>query len=181
MKQKGAVLRSLLAAVEKVYGPKGLAQVRAALPPAARTELEHPILAVQWYPLELTAEVQLAIKNTVGRGSWEASHRLGLEAAKADFSGPYRVFLRAVQYDTIFDRLELAWNNYNSQGKIVWTDRTHGHSTGHIAGVVGFNNGIWHGVAGRGEGILLLSGAKSADFSIRDPTSTSCTIEGLWF
>jgi hypothetical protein len=182
VEQKGTLIKSLLAAVEKLYGRAGLAQVKEALPPAILLQIEPMVLSVKWYPVEVVAEIQLAVRNTIGRGSWEVSRKLGREAARADFSGIYRtLFLRAVQYDHIWDRLERAWSAYNSKGTIAWGDRSPGHALGQVSGVSGFNPGIWNGVAGRAEGILLLSGAKSVDATVKEANSTGALLEMLWF
>jgi len=178
VQQKGAAIKSTLAAIEKLYGADAYAQLIESLPEDVRAQIT-PVLPVQWYPVEVTAAIHAALRET--RGSWEASHAVGVEAARIDFTGIYRVFLRAVQYDTIWERMERAWSHYNSQGKVEWSDRSAGAMSASIVGVASFNPGIWQAIAGRAQGLLLLSGAKSASCTAREMTATSGRIEGIWF
>jgi len=180
VQQKGVAIKSTLAAVEQLYGAEAYNEVFESLPDEIRAQIS-PVLPVQWYPIEVTAAIHLAVRDRIGRGSWESSHAVGVEAARIDFTGIYRMFLRAVQYDTILERMERAWSHYNSQGKIVWHDRSEGTMSATISAVDGFNPGIWQAIAGRAQGLLLLSGAKGASVTTRDVTTTSGRIEGIWF
>jgi len=119
---RGAGLRSTLIAVEQLHGAGGVEKVKAALPAGVRTEIEPSILPVSWYPVEVAAQIHVAIRDVLGGGKWDLSHKLGALASRIDFTGLYRVFVRAVQYDTIWDRAERAWNQYNSQGDARWLD-----------------------------------------------------------
>jgi hypothetical protein len=180
MKQRGAAIRSTLLAIEKLYGKDVLASVKDAVPPEHRARMHEPALAVTWYPIEITAALHVAIKNVIGRGTWNASHRIGIEASRIDFTGIYRVVLRAVQYDSIWDRTERAWSTYNSQGEARWTDRGPGTATGRITGVSGFNMGIWQAVAGRCEGLLVLAGVRAASVSVAEGAERSGRLEAVW-
>lgn len=100
MEQKGAAIKSTLAAIEKLHGAAVQKELIASLPAEMRDRIT-PVLPVQWYPVEIVAAIHAAVRDRIGRGSWEASHAIGVEAARIDFTGIYRVFLRAVQYDTI--------------------------------------------------------------------------------
>jgi hypothetical protein len=181
VEQKGAALKSTLAAIEKLYGAPAHRDVIESLAEEVRAEIGGTVMSVRWYPVEIVAAVHVALRDRVGRGSWEASHAVGVEAARIDFTGVYRVFLRAVQYDTIWERMERAWSHYNSQGKLVWSERKEGSMSCQVTGVAGFNPGIWHAIAGRTQGLLLLSGAQSASCTPRDMTESSARIEGIWF
>ncbi len=178
---KGSGLRSLLGAIEKLHGPGGLERVLAAVPEDLRPELEKPILPVKWYPIGYTTAVHAAVRETLGHGEWNESKRLGHEAALQDFTGVYRVLLRSVHYDTIWDRIQVAFSQYHSQGLAEWVDRQPGCATGVVTGVVGYNLGQWLSIAGRCERLLLMSGAKSAQADILESTATSARIELLYF
>jgi hypothetical protein len=178
--QKGAAIRSTLQAIGNLYGDDVLAQVKGALRKDIRAQIEPRVLAVSWYPIEVSAAVHVAIRDVVGNGQWDMSHTIGIEAAKIDFNGVYRVFLRAMQYDTIWDRAQRAWDNYNSQGHATWGEREGGSAKGFVAGVTGFNRGIWNAVAGRFESLITLSGARGASVEVHDPTPIGCTFVALW-
>lgn len=77
--------------------------------------------------------------------------------------------------------MERAWSHYNSQGRLTWTDRSPGSMAVSVTGVANFNPGIWQAIAGRAQGLLLLSGAKSASCTAKDMTATSGRVEGIWF
>jgi hypothetical protein len=178
---KGSGLRSLLAAIEKLHGHAGLERVLAVVPEDVRVELRKPILPVKWYPIAFTTAIHAAVRETLGNGDWSESKRLGHEAALQDFGGVYRVLLRSVHYDTLWDRIQVAFSQYHSQGKGEWIDRRPGGATGLITGVVGYNLGQWLSIAGRCERLILMSGAKSAQADLAEPTSTSCRIEVMYF
>jgi hypothetical protein len=178
--QKGTTFRSTLAAIEKLDGPLVLAKVKDRLPPALRELIEPRVLTVRWYPVALGAAIHLAVRDVIGAGRWDHSHALGVEASMMDFTGVYRVLLRAIQYDTIWSRMELTWGHSFTQGGFKWHDRREGYVKATIAGVTGFNRGIWNAAAGRGEGLLKLSGAKAASAQVIESTASDCTFEAMW-
>jgi hypothetical protein len=177
---KGTGIRSLLLAIERVQGAGAVAAVKAAVPPHIRAQIEPQIVVSRQYPVEVSASLQVAIRDVLGGGSWELSRRLGVEAAYIDFQGIYRIFLRALDYGSVWNRLERAWLQYNSQGAMRWADRTKTSARAVITGVEGYNEGLWGSVAGRVEGLLLLSGAKKAEVLVIDPTPESCTLAASW-
>jgi hypothetical protein len=179
VKIKGTGIRSALIAIERLYGADAVVRVKAVMPPRLREVVDkvHPL---EWYPVEVSAAVHLAVRDVIGGGSWDASHAIGREAARVDFTGIYKVLVRTVQYDTIWDRIELAWTRYASAGEAKWYERGPGHAKAFVSGVAGYNNGLWASVAGRCEGMLLLSGARGAAVSMIEPANTSCSFEALW-
>jgi hypothetical protein len=177
VKQKGSALKSLFSAIENLYGAPSLRAVIDALPNDVRSEVAGPILPVGWYETRLFSAIHVAVRDVLGKGDWTVSHALGREAGRIDFTGVYRLVLRAVQYDTIWDRIELAWKQYNSHGEARWIERQSGSAIGLIRGVDGFNHGQWHSIAGRCEQLLLLGGAKGATVEPLDlsPTQARCS------
>ena len=178
--QKGAAIRSTLQAISTLYGDDALARIKGSLRPEVLAKIEPRVLPVAWYPIEVSAAIHVAIRDVVGGGQWETSHTIGIDAAKIDFNGVYRVFLRSLQYDSIWDRAQRAWNNYNSRGSIQWEGRSAGGAKGIISGVSGFNAGIWNAVAGRYQSLLILSGARSASVEVKDATAMSACLDALW-
>jgi len=180
MQQKGAAIKSTLQSIANLYGEASLKRVKDLLPADVRAQIEPRVLPVAWYPIAVSAAIHEAIRDALGEGDWKVSHELGIEAARIDFTGVYRVFLRSMQYDTMWDRAERAWANYNSQGATKWSDREHGRAIGSISGVSGFNLGVWEAVAGRLEGLLQMSGAKGATIEVKDSSPTDCVLDALW-
>jgi hypothetical protein len=180
MQIRGAGIRSLFLAIEKLHGAEKLRAVKAAVPARLREQVEPVVLPVQWYPIEVVAAFQVAVRDVIGAGSWDVSHALGVEAAKVDFGGIYRVLVRAVPYETIWDKIPRAWQQYNSQGTAQWTDRREGFASGVARGVVGYNMGLWQSVAGRTEGLLVMAGVRAASVSVVDSSSTYAKFEALW-
>jgi hypothetical protein len=176
---KGAALRSMLVATEGLYGADGLAAVLARLSDEHRAVLAAP-LAVQFYPVEISAGFHDALRSVHGKGTWAPSYAVGLAAARIDFTGVYRVLLRAVSYDLLWDRMEAAWKQYNSEGVISLAERGTGFVRGHATGAHGYNGGLWHSVAGRGAGLVLLAGAKSAEGKVVSFDAASCRLEITW-
>jgi hypothetical protein len=180
MQFKGATIRTTCRAIERLYGTAGFARFLAATPPDIRETLATNLRALEWYPVAVVAAVHQAVHDTVGRGSWEASHTVGVQAARLEFSGAYRVLLRAVQYDTIWRRMEVAWAHLASAGRFEWYRQDEGHLRVRIHEVTGFNRGMWFSIAGRAEGLLTLSGSRAADVSILRASRSEAALEAIW-
>jgi hypothetical protein len=179
VKLKGVGLKNTLAALERLHGKEGLARVKEAMPPRLVESLSL-ILPVEWYPLEITAALHLAIRDTVGGGKWDESHRISVEAAQLELKGVYRMVLRALQYDSVWDKMESMWRQYYDAGEAKWVDRGEGHATAEFHGVAGFNEGMWRSVGGRIEVMLEATGARGQSTTVKVATSTHATIELLW-
>ena len=180
MKLKGSGLRHTLVAIDQLHGKAGLDRVKETMPARLREQLA-VVRPLDWYAVEVTAALHVAIRDVLGNGSWAESQRISRAAAKMDLSGPYRVMMRAVQYDTVWDRMERIWLQYYDAGEARWVERERGHARAEVTGVAGFNEGMWRTVAGRIEILLEMTGARSPDVSLKDVTSTRCTMVALWF
>jgi hypothetical protein len=178
--QKGSALKSLLRAIERKHGEDVLRAVIAGVPDDVRPDLVQPILPVRWYPIRDFASVHAVVRDLVGNGRWEVSRDIGHEAARIDFNGMYRVFIRAVHYDSLWDRIKTAWTHYNSHGESNWDTKDGGTASGRIWNVSGFNPGQWHSIAGRAEEMLIMAGAKSSHVEIIDPLPTSCRFDAMY-
>ena len=179
MKVKGIGLKHTLAAIEKLHGKPALARVHEAMPPRLSEVLAN-VKMLDWYPIELSAAMHAAIREALGNGTWDESHRISRAAALAEIAGPYRMLLRAVQYDTIWDRMERMWSQFYDTGEARWTERGRGHATAEVMGVAGFTEGIWRSVCGRVEGVLEATGARGPAVTLKNTSSTKGTIEALW-
>jgi hypothetical protein len=179
VKIKGVAIRGTIRAVEKLHGKDAVERVRAVLPARLRDPIDKAT-TLEWYPVELSATLHAAVRDVLGNGTWDVSHALGREAARADFSGIYRTLMRAVQYDTVWDRMERAWQQYASAGDVAWYERGRGNAKAYISGVGGYNGGMWNSIAGRCEEMLHMSGARGASVVMVDPANTHCHFEALW-
>jgi hypothetical protein len=181
MEINGTAIRSTLLGIEKVHGEEGLRTVKAALPAHVLALIEPTVLPVSMYPVEVSASIHLALRDVFGGGtSWAPSFNVGVAASRIDFTGIYRVLLRSISYEGVWDRMEIAWKRYNTQGTITWSDRRPGFACGIIRGVDGFNLGLWSSVAGRAQGLLLLSGAKGAHAEVVEGSATGARIDAHW-
>lgn len=176
---KGATLKHTLAAIENLHGPEVLARVKETLSPRAREWVDH-LTPLDMITPDVFGEVHDGVKKVLGAPGWEASHGLGSEAARVEFGGIYRVLLRAVQYDTVWDRIERAWNHIVGRGAFRWIDRKDDYVKAEIVGVTGFHPGIWHSAAGRAERLLVMSGAKSAQVTMLEAAPTRASFEAYW-
>jgi hypothetical protein len=179
VKLKGLGLKNTLVALEKLHGADALERVRLAMPARLRETIAQ-VLPLEWYPVEVTAALHVAIRDTLGDGGWKESQRISCTAAKIELNGVYRLVLRAVQYDTVWDRMERMWPQYYDAGEARWVDRGRGHARAEFRGVAGFNEGMWHSVAGRIEVMLEMTGARGSAVTLTKPASTHATIEALW-
>jgi hypothetical protein len=179
VKLKGVGLKNTLAALERLHGKDGLERVKAMMPPRLREPLAQ-VLTIEWYPVEITAALHVAIRDVLGGGSWGESQRISMNAAKVELTGVYRVMLRAVQYDNVWDRMERMWRQYYDSGEAKWVDRGRGHATAQFIGVAGFNEGMWRSVAGRIEVMLEATGARGQSVTPKVAASTNATLEALW-
>ena len=176
---KGTALRSTIAAIEKVYGADGLRAVMASLDGPTGASLAR-VLPVSWYPVSASAALHDGVRRAVGRGDWEASRSVGREAARIDYTGVYRVVMRAIRFDTVFARLELSWRGYYAHGEFAYAAVRPGCVKANVRAVRGFNTGMWVACAGRTESLLLMTGARAADVAVIEPTDYDCTFEATW-
>jgi len=176
---KGASLKHNLLAIQSLYGDETLAKVRSVMPPEYRERLEH-VTALDVLTPEIFGELHEAVRKVRGTNNWETAHAIGSEAARLEFGGIYRVLLRAVQYDTIWDRVERAWNHIVGRGAFKWIERRDDYAKADIVGVTNFHPALWHSAAGRAERLLLMSGAKSASVVMLEALPTRATFEAYW-
>jgi hypothetical protein len=176
---RGSVLRHNLKAIKNLHGGEGLERVLSALTPELRERVEN-VIGIEAVPVELFAALQEAVRIQVGHGKWDASHAIGSEASRLEFGGVYRVFIRAIQYDDVWDRIQRTWDHIVGSGAFRWIDRSEGHARAEIHGVPGFNLGCWYSAAGRAERMLLLSGAKSANVSIIEHGVGRAVFDAIW-
>ncbi len=165
----GTAVRTLLLAIQSEYGDEALAKVKGALPEPVQRELEKPVLASATYPIEVSASLHEAIRTQLGGGTFVVNRKLGIAAARMDFSGVHRVFIRVADYETLLHATARAWVRYNSHGRVEWSHITARSATGTVRYVLGYTEAMWHAIAGRIETILILGGAKSA----------SCVVEAF--
>lgn len=181
MELKGSALASTLRAIERLHGTAGYHAVRLALPAHVRSVLEDgPVLPMRWYPVEVVAAVHDGVRVVLGHGGWELSHALGKEAAREDFSNIYAVVIRVLQPSTVWSRMERMWRIYNSRGHFHWIDLGPGYMHAIIRDVSGYNPGMWNAVAGRGQQVVSMTGAKGADVHVVRSTPSEGELEGMW-
>ncbi len=161
MQVKGTAIRTVFVAIEGLYGREGLSRVEAALPDMIRA-VRHGILPATFYPVAISAAIHESIRRELGSGRFLANRRVGRRAAEIDFSGVYQVFMRAMDYPGLLERMARAWRQYNSQGELVWTSVETGRATLDVVDVTGWTEPMWHALAGRMEGVLCLGGASRA-------------------
>lgn len=180
---KGTAVRTLLRALHDVYGHHAVSSVLAEVPSEMRAELSSTILASKHYPVAISAALQQAIYDVLGRSEVRpelANRRIGAAAARIDFGGVYSVFLRATDFETLLRGLERAWQQYNSHGELRWTRIDRADAEGAVAGTLGYNVPMWHSIAGRVEALLLLAGAKAAVMTIAAPDATGARFALRW-
>lgn len=173
-------MKNILVALERISGAPAVADVLATLSPASRTLVEGPVLVSSWFPMSVSSEIHLGIRQTVGKGTWDVNRLVGQEAARIDFQGIYKVFLRLMDYDATLDRLDGAWRQYNSQGHVRWPERHLDHATCEVVEVEGFNEGQWVSIGGRLEVILTLCGAKRVEVEVTRAWPTECRALLRW-
>ncbi len=179
-KLKGTGVRSTLAAAEKVVGAEGLARALDRLPSELRGMVDAGILSAGWYPVEINAGLHVAIHELYGKGGWEPNREIGRQAARSDFGGVYRVLLRTVSHATLWERVALAWRQYNSGGEARFAHPRPGEAYGIVTGAAGYNRGLWESVCGRLEVMLELTGVRASSVSLAEATPTSVRTEVLW-
>lgn len=180
MRVRGIALLGLFAAVEADLGADAVARVRAALPPDVRARLAAPIVASEMYSVEVVAAVHEAIRTELGGGDPAMNRRIGALAARADFGGLYRAFIRVADYATLLRATERAWHRYNSNGRVEWAHIGVGEATAMIQHVRGFTEPMWHAIAGRLEAVLVLGGATSAAVEIVEWSDRSVRFQLRW-
>ncbi len=179
VKLKGLGLKNTLTSLERLHGKAGFERVQQAIPSRFREQLVN-VLPLEWYPIEISAALHVAIRDTIGGGTWAESQRISKDAAQIELGGVYRLILRAVQYDTVWDRMERMWRQYYDAGEARWVERGHGQALAEFTGVAGFNEGMWGATAGRIEAVLAKTGSRGAAVTVKTASSTQATVEALW-
>lgn len=179
-KLKGTAVRGTLQAIERLHGEAGRVAVEGHLAEPLRAIVAEGVVTAGWYPVELNAQIHVAVRELFGNGSWAKSRAIGREAAKIDFGGVYRVLLRAVPHATLWERVGLAWNQYNSGGVSHWEVTAPGTALGTVTEVSGYNDGLWESVAGRLETMLERSGVRARNVTLVDKTPSFVRCEVLW-
>lgn len=181
MMVKGSAVASTLRAVEKLHGPAAVLAVRAALPAHVRAVLdEHPVLPVRWYPVEVLAGIHVGVHDILGHGDWSRSHAIGVTAAREDFGNIYAVAIRALDAITVWNKIERMWTLYNSRGTFEWRELRRGSLHCFIRDVAGYNPGMWNAVAGRGQQLITMTGARGADVRVLRSTESEAEFDGTW-
>jgi hypothetical protein len=176
---RGSVLKHNIKAILNLHGKAGWEKVKSHIAPPILERIEKATVLEPLEP-EIFAALHEALRQVYGGDHWEASFAVGSEAARVEFGGVYRVILRAVQYDTIWDRIERTWNHIVGAGAFRWIERREGFVSAEIVGVTGFHPGLWASAAGRAERLLIMSGAKSASVTMLQTTPTRATFEAYW-
>ncbi len=180
MQVRGVALRTTLAAIELELGASALDRVMRALPPETRETLAPGVLAASSYDVKHQAALHETVRVVLGEGSLELNRRVGARAAKIDFGGVYRVFVIAASYERLLRSADRAFRQYNSQGAVVWKTIERGRAEAEIVGVDGWNEAMWHALAGRLETLLRLGGARRASVRVEAPASTGCRMLADW-
>ena len=181
MEVKGTALRSMLKAIEALEGQAALDRVLGTLPADARAALEPVVLGARWYPVSIQAALHEAIRATLGRGRTDTNYRIAVRAAHDDFAnGVYRVLLRVVTYDALWDATQRLWLRYNSRGDILFFERERGRARGRVRDVDGYTLAMWIGVCGRLHGLLELCGAHDVWVRVEEHDTRSCTLLASW-
>jgi hypothetical protein len=177
---KGTSIRNIFAGVESAFGEQGVMRVKGALSPEWLERVEPVVLAASNYPVELSAAIHEAIRTELGAGGLTANRRVGAAAARIDFGGIYRVFLRVADYETLLRGLDRAWRQYNSQGRVIWEHVGERDASGRVVDVTGFTEAMWTSIGGRLETILVLAGAKKASVHLGECSGTHVVLLPKW-
>jgi len=180
MQIKGVTIRGLLNAIDLAFGAGASRRITGSLAPDIRAALEPVVLASSMYPIEVANAIHEAVRTQLGGGSLSASRKLGAVAARDDFSGVYRVFIRIADYQRLLQGIERAWRQYNSRGEVSWTLRGESEADCAIRDVSGFSEAMWHSIAGRFETMLVLSGAKHASVVVNDWSDNHVSLRARW-
>lgn len=180
MEVRGVSIRTILEAIERAFGADGLARVKEELDPRTRAHLEPMVLASSFYPISVSADLHRAVRRLFGAGGLGANRRVGSEAARLDFGGVYRLFIRAADYETLLRGLDRAWLRYNSRGVVLWDELGAGSARGQVRDVDGYTEEMWHSIAGRLEQILIMGGAKKAAVNVVDWSPEQVTFQARW-
>lgn len=180
MQVKGVTIRGLLSAIDVAFGPGASSRIVDALAPEIRTMLEPVVLASSMYSIEVPCAIHEAVRLHLGGGSVAANRKLGAAAARDDFRGVYRIFIRIADYPRLLQGIERAWRQYNSQGAVSWTRRGDSEADCVIREVSGYSEAMWHSVAARFETMLLLSGAKHASVAVDDWSDEHASLRARW-
>lgn len=180
MQVKGVTIRGLLSAIDIAFGPGASRRIVDALAPEIRAVLEPVVLASSMYAIEVPCAIHEAVRQELGGGSVIANRKLGAAAARDDFRGVYRIFIRIADYPRLLQGIERAWRQYNSRGTVSWTLSGASEAECVIGDVSGYSEAMWHSIAGRFETMLVLGGAKHASVAVGDWSDEHVSLRARW-
>lgn len=177
---KGVAVRTTLQAIEGEFGKDGLARVMESLPEETRSAFAPYVIATGHYDVHHQAALHEAVRAVLGSGDVTANRRIGARAARIDFGGIYRVFVRAAGFVYLLRGVERAFRQYNSRGSVTWEVVEKGFARCRVEDVEGYNEAMWTAILGRFETLLVLAGAQRANAHIRSFSGSSATLEIDW-
>lgn len=162
---KGVAFRSVLAVLEELRGAPVVEAVIGQVTPEQAEMLRYTIVNTGWYPISLYRALWASILRETGEGH-AIARTIGAAAIRRDIKGVYRVFFRALSAETAFALSSKLFPSYYDTGSVVVEERRKGHALAVYEGCVGFDRTMYEELAGSGEEIIRLAGAKEARMTI---------------
>ena len=127
---RGSVITARLKWVRDRFGEPGVRQLKGALSPASRAQIEARIQPHEWAPLELYLEVTTEIDRLWGKGDLALARELG--RASADFSMPtiLKMFLRFGSPSYTVSRAAKLWSVHYDSGTLESKELTDSEGDG---------------------------------------------------
>jgi hypothetical protein len=155
---KGQSIRSLLGAIEALWGADVLRRTIDACPPDVRTGLtDGRMVSGGWYPVGWYREVHTAIR-TVIPNEPNISARLGRKTTELDLQGPLRWCLQLAGPDLLARFADKVHSSYFRGGKIE-AFRERGQLTLRMSDMHGMNKHMWDDLVA-GSAVLFEAAAR---------------------
>ncbi|MBC7171089.1 MAG: hypothetical protein H5U40_01605 [Polyangiaceae bacterium] len=162
---KGVAFRSVLAVLQELRGEEGVEAVIESLPRDQAEMLRYTIVNTGWYPISIYRALWAAILRETGE-SYAIARAIGAASVRRDIKGVYRMLFRALSADTAFTLSSKLFSSYYDAGSVTVEERRKGQALAVYEGCVGFDRTMYEELAGSGEEILRLSGAKDVRMTI---------------
>lgn len=116
---KGIMLKARFEYVRQFFGEKGEAALLESLSPEARAMVGDGILVSTWYPIDQAIEILVRIDETLGKGDFALSRKMGAHTARTALAGGVQQsFAKEHDPGFVLKMVPLIWQQYYDTGRI---------------------------------------------------------------
>lgn len=124
---KGTGFKTMLKALEDMYGEDGLKKVLDAGTPELRSYASKKILDNEWIPDRIGSNLLVTADKLLGRNDTVLIRKVGYWLAKDNLKGIYKIYVKMSSIAGLLKRADQIWRQYFSTGtvKVLLSEKKH--------------------------------------------------------